>query len=69
MGDIGRLRGDGDLGIGGDLDVSRPFAVVGDGQATNLGVVLGRDDHLERGMEIAVLAREVARSSLNATEY
>jgi len=58
MGDIGRLGGDGNLGIGGNLDVARPFAIVGDGQATNLCIVLGRDNHFERRMEIAVLARE-----------
>ena len=38
-----RLGRDGDLGVGGDLDLASPLAVVGDGESTNFGVLFGRD--------------------------
>ena len=45
-----------DLGVAGDLHFPRPIAAVGDRQAPDLHVVLGRDHHLELGLEVAVAA-------------
>ena len=54
---VRRLRGgwrEHELGVRGDLDLPRPRAEVGERHATELGVVLRRDDHLEGRRDRAV---------------
>ena len=45
---IGKRRRQHELGIGGDFDVTRLVAAVGDRHAADLGVILRRDDDIER---------------------
>ncbi len=58
MRDVVGLRRQHQLGIGGDVDLARPAAGIGDRDAADLGIVLGRDEHLQRGRERSVAARE-----------
>ena len=44
---VGERRRQHDLGIGGDLDVARPVARIGDRHAPDLGIVLRRHDDVE----------------------
>jgi len=44
---IGQWRRQHDLGVGGDLDVTRRTAGIGDRHATDLGVVLRRDHDVD----------------------
>ena len=59
MGDVGGLRRQRQFGIGGDLDLARAGAGVGDRDAADLGIVLGRDEHVQRRRQRAVAAREL----------
>ena len=54
-----RRRRQHDLGVGGDLDVARLAARVGDRHAPHLGVVLRRHDDVEGGGERAVAPHEL----------
>ena len=57
-----------DFGIGGEFDLPRAGSVIGDRNAANLGVVLGRDHDFERRRDGRVVARTIsARSSENVT--
>ena len=49
------LLGQDDLGVRRHVDLARPAAAVGERDAPDLGVVLGRHDHLERGGDGAVV--------------
>ena len=51
---VGGVRRQHDLGIRGQLDLARPAAAIGNRHATDLGIVLGRDRHLQCGGERAV---------------
>ena len=59
VGDVGRLRCEGDLGVRRQLDLARLRAEVGQRHAPDLGVVLGRDDDRQAGRDRAVAAREL----------
>ena len=59
MRDIGALWPQCEFGIRRDLDVARSTSGVGDGHATNLGVVFGRDEHFERRRQSAVSSRDL----------
>ena len=48
-----------ELGIGGDFDVTRLVAGIGDGHAANFGVILRRDDDVDGGGECAVVSHEL----------
>ncbi len=48
---VGTLRGQHDLGIGGDIDLAGPVLEVGDRQPAKLGVVLRGDHDLEGGRQ------------------
>ena len=52
---VGR-RGEHDLGVAGHLELARPVAEVGHGQAAHLDVVLGRDRDVELGGDVLVAA-------------
>ncbi len=55
---IGQRRRQRDLGKGGELDVARFAPGVGDRDAPDLGIVLGRHDDIERGGEDPVVPHE-----------
>ena len=59
MRDVVGLRRQDELGIGGHLDLARPVAGIGDRDAADLGVVLGRDEHFQRRRQIAVVPGEL----------
>ena len=48
-----------ELGIGGDVDLARAVAGIGDRDAADLGIVLGRDEHLQRRRERSVAPGEL----------
>ena len=54
MGAIGRGRGEHHFGVGGDLQLARARPVIADSEAPRLGVVLGRDDYLEDGLDRSI---------------
>ena len=56
---VGRGRREHELGVRGDLDLARPRAEVRERDAADLGVVLGRDDDLERRRDAAVAPVEL----------
>ena len=58
MGHVGRLRCQAKLGVRGNLDVAGAASEVGDGNAPNLCIVLGRHDHLKRGAQRVVAPDE-----------
>ena len=51
MGQIGGLRGKGQFDIGGEVDLARAAACIGEGDAPRLGIVFGRDDDFSGGRE------------------
>ena len=58
MGIIGRGRRQHHLGVGGEFDLARLAAGVGDCDAADLAVGFGRHHHLHRGRQAAVVPRE-----------
>ena len=59
MGHVGALWPQRKLGVGCDLDVARPASGIGDGHAPNLGVVLCRNEHLERRRQSPVASGDL----------
>ena len=59
MRDVGSLGRQHELGIGGDVDLPHAAAGVRDRDATDLGIVFRRDEHLHRRRERSVAAREL----------
>ena len=58
MGHVVFLPAEHDLGVAGDLDLSRAVALVGQRQASDFDVVFGGDDYLELGLDAIVGATE-----------
>ena len=56
---VGARRRQHDLGVGGQLDLARRARRIGDRDAADLGVVLRRDDDLERRRDRAVAPDEL----------
>ena len=54
MRDVVGLRAEHQLGIRGDVDLARAAAVIGNRDAPDLGIVLGRDEHFQRRRQGAV---------------
>ena len=47
MGHIGGLRSQGQLGVGGDFQIARPYPHIGHGDAPHFRIILGRHHDLE----------------------
>ena len=56
MGQVFGDRGQGDLGVARDLELARPVALVGHGQAAHLDVVLGGDRDVELRRDVLLKA-------------
>ncbi len=59
MGDVVSRARQRQLGIGGQLDLARARAVIGDADAAHLRVVLGRHDHLGQRRHPSVAAHDL----------
>ena len=59
MRDVGRRRRQHELGIGGDFDLARVAAAVGDRDAADLGIVFGRDQDLQTRRQRSVAPGEL----------
>src|SRR5712691_3435162 len=60
MRDVGSLRRQHKLGIGSDVDLTRAVTGVRYRDATDLGIVFGRDEHLHSRLERSVAACELS---------
>ena len=59
MGGVGGLRSEHDLGVGGQLDLAHPGAVIGERHPAQLGVVFLGDHHLQPAGDRAVAADDL----------
>jgi len=69
MRDIGGLRRQHQLGIGGELDLPRAGACIRDRDAADFGIILGRDEHLHCRRKGSVVACELGAILVKATWY